>query len=71
MSVTCHVVKMMSANESGFQKIYAAFQPKILRYLTYLAGESEAEDLTQETFVKIHQGLKKRLITSIKAPRVE
>jgi len=47
----------MSANESEFQKIYDAFQPKILRYLTHLAGESEAEDLTQETFVKIHQGL--------------
>lgn len=48
---------MMSANESEFQKIYDAFQPKILRYLTHLAGESEAEDLTQETFVKIHQRL--------------
>jgi RNA polymerase sigma-70 factor (ECF subfamily) len=47
----------MSANESEFQKIYDAFQPKILRYLTHLAGESEAEDLTQETFVKIHQRL--------------
>ncbi|MBK8781314.1 MAG: sigma-70 family RNA polymerase sigma factor [Anaerolineales bacterium] len=47
----------MSANESEFQKIYDAFQPKILRYLTHLASESEAEDLTQETFVKIHQRL--------------
>ncbi|NOT05095.1 MAG: sigma-70 family RNA polymerase sigma factor [Anaerolineales bacterium] len=40
-----------------FQEIYEIFQPKILRYLTHLAGESEAEDLTQETFVKVHQGL--------------
>ena len=47
----------MSANESGFQKIYDAFQPKILRYLTRFIGESEAEDLTQETFVKVHQAL--------------
>lgn len=48
---------MMDANELEFQRIYDTFQPKILRYLTHLAGESEAEDLTQETFVKINQGL--------------
>lgn len=48
---------MMSANESEFQRIYDIFQPKILRYLTHLAGEQEAEDLAQETFVKVHQGL--------------
>jgi len=47
----------MSANESEFQKIYDAFQPKIIRYLTHFIGESEAEDLTQETFVKVHQAL--------------
>jgi len=42
-----------------FQKIYDIYQPKILRYLSRLAGEHEAEDLTQETFVKVHQGLEK------------
>ena len=47
----------MNANKLEFQEIYEIFQPKILRYLTHLAGESEAEDLTQETFVKVHQGL--------------
>ena len=47
----------MSANESEFQKIYDMFQPKILRYLTRFIDESEAEDLTQETFVKVHQAL--------------
>lgn len=47
----------MSANELEFQKIYDTFQPKILRYLTRFIGESEAEDLTQETFVKVHQAL--------------
>jgi RNA polymerase sigma-70 factor (ECF subfamily) len=50
---------MMSANEQEFQKIYDIYQPKILRYLSRLAGEHEAEDLTQETFVKVHQGLEK------------
>lgn len=47
----------MNTSKPDFQKIYDTFQPKILRYLTYLAGEQEAEDLTQETFVKVHQGL--------------
>jgi RNA polymerase sigma-70 factor (ECF subfamily) len=47
----------MNASTLEFQKVYEDFQPKILRYLTRLAGESEAEDLTQETFVKAHQGL--------------
>lgn len=40
-----------------FQKIYDTFQPKILRYLTHFIGESEAEDLTQETFIKVHRAL--------------
>jgi RNA polymerase sigma-70 factor, ECF subfamily len=47
----------MSANESEFEKIYDNFQPKILRYLTHFISESEAEDLTQETFVKVNQTL--------------
>lgn len=43
--------------ELEFQKIYDTFRPKILRYLTRLTGEHEAEDLTQEVFVKVNQGL--------------
>ncbi len=48
----------MSENEFEFEKIYAAFQPKILRYLTRLIGETEAEDVAQEVFVRIDQSLK-------------
>jgi RNA polymerase sigma-70 factor, ECF subfamily len=48
----------MDNTELEFEKIYAAFQPKILRYLAHLAGEREAEDLTQETFVKVNHALK-------------
>lgn len=47
----------MSANELDFPSIYDAYQPKIFRYLSRFIGESEAEDLTQETFVKVHQSL--------------
>ncbi|HLO33423.1 MAG TPA: sigma-70 family RNA polymerase sigma factor [Anaerolineales bacterium] len=40
-----------------FPKIYEAFQPKILRYLTRLVGEAESEDLTQEVLIKISEAL--------------
>ena len=48
----------MGEPERDFQKIYGDFRPRILRYLTRLVGEGEAEDLTQEVFVKIDRGLK-------------
>jgi RNA polymerase sigma-70 factor (ECF subfamily) len=46
-------------NEIGleFASIYTEFHPKIQRYLTRLVGEYEAEDLTQEVFFRISQGL--------------
>jgi len=47
----------MDDSELEFQKIYDAFQPKILRYLKRLVGENEAEDLTQEVFIKVGQAL--------------
>ena len=40
-----------------FQKIHADFRPKIQRYLTRLVGEYEAEDLTQDVFIKISRSL--------------
>jgi len=47
----------MDDSELDFQIIYDAFQPRILRYLMRLVGESEAEDLTQEVFVKVAHAL--------------
>ncbi len=47
----------MEDTELEFQEIYDAFQPKIHRYLTQLVGEGEAEDLTQEVFVKVSHAL--------------
>ena len=49
----------MNVSEPEFQELYAAFQPKILRYLTRMVGESEAEDLTQEVFIKIGPALER------------
>ena len=36
----------------SFEEIYNDFHPKLLRYLARMVGEAEAEDLTQEVFVK-------------------
>jgi RNA polymerase sigma-70 factor, ECF subfamily len=47
----------MSASLYNFQKIHSEFRPRILRYLTRMVGEDEAEDLTQEVFVKIDRSL--------------
>jgi RNA polymerase sigma-70 factor (ECF subfamily) len=51
------VVVMMPSHmaqiQSEFQSIDDRFRPKILRYLTRLAGEREAEDLTQIVMLKI------------------
>ena len=47
----------MEASETDFQEIYATFQPKILRFIARMVGEDEAEDLTQEVFIKIGSAL--------------
>jgi RNA polymerase sigma-70 factor (ECF subfamily) len=47
----------MDDEKQDFQNIYAAFQPKILRYLSRLVGDQEAEDLTQDVFIKAHRAL--------------
>ncbi len=44
-------------NELRLDDIYASLHAKIVRYLTRLVGETEAEDLAQETFVKVGQSL--------------
>jgi len=44
-------------NDLEFPKIYETFQPKILRYLTRLVSEAEAEDLTQEVLIKVSEAL--------------
>ncbi len=49
----------MNTSKLEFNEIYDAFQPKILRYMARMAGEDEAEDLTQEVFVKISCALNK------------
>jgi RNA polymerase sigma-70 factor (ECF subfamily) len=40
-----------------FQRIHDEFRPKIERYLVRLVGEYEAEDLTQEVFIRVSRAL--------------
>jgi RNA polymerase sigma-70 factor (ECF subfamily) len=47
----------MATIEPEFNHIYGEFYEKISHYLKRLIGENEAEDLTQEVFLKINKGL--------------
>lgn len=40
-----------------FQTIFTTYRPRIFRYLVRLVGQAEAEDLTQEVFLKANRGL--------------
>jgi RNA polymerase sigma-70 factor (ECF subfamily) len=40
-----------------FHAVFDEFQPKILRYVSNLVGESDAEDVTQEIFIKVSRAL--------------
>jgi RNA polymerase sigma-70 factor (ECF subfamily) len=44
-------------NGLDFESIHEAYRPRIRRYLVRLVGETEADDLTQEVFVKAHRNL--------------
>ena len=49
---------MMCIPKMDFQHIYTEFYPKILRYLTKLtSNKEEAEDLTQDVFIKVNNSL--------------
>lgn len=48
----------MPVTVPAFHEVHAAFHPKIVRYLSSLLGEDDAEDLAQIVFLKVHEGLK-------------
>jgi len=47
----------MNQTQREFRSIDDEFRPKVLRYLTRLVGEREAEDLTQIVMLKVSVGL--------------
>ena len=47
----------MAKNKTEFRDVYKEFHQRIHSYIKRMVGESEAEDLTQEVFIKISDGL--------------
>ena len=41
----------------SFQAIINEFQPRIIRYISNMVGEADAEDIAQDTFIKVNQAL--------------
>lgn len=48
----------MKENELEFRDVYDEFHGKIRHYLEQMVGKNEAEDLTQEVFMKVDKGLR-------------
>lgn len=48
----------MKDDIGSFQEVYERYYPGILRFLTRLVGQDEAEDVAQEVFLKVDRGLK-------------
>jgi len=42
---------------TSFETLHADYRPRVQAYLHRFVGAAEAEDLTQEVFLKVHQGL--------------
>ena len=47
----------MANDKPEFRKIYEEFHQRISSYLERMVGKNDAEDLTQEVFVKVNNGL--------------
>jgi RNA polymerase sigma-70 factor (ECF subfamily) len=43
--------------KTSFQEIYERFRPGVLRFLSRLVGEEEAEDVAQEVFLRVDRAL--------------
>ena len=48
---------MRKPSETDFERVYETYRARIYRFLVGLIGAAEAEDLSQEVFLKAHQGL--------------
>ena len=47
----------MSMPNLSFKSIHDQFRPRVLRYVTRLVGEAEAEEVTQSVMLKVNEGL--------------
>lgn len=47
----------MSRGTLAFQAVHERFRSRVMRYLTRLVGDGDAEDLTQSVMLKVSEGL--------------
>jgi hypothetical protein len=47
----------MNTASLDFNALHDQFRPRVLRYVTRLVGEAEAEDVTQCVMLKVNEGL--------------
>lgn len=40
-----------------FTELYETYYPKVLQYISRIAGQKDAEDMAQDVFDKVHKGL--------------
>jgi RNA polymerase sigma-70 factor (ECF subfamily) len=48
---------VMTFQPTPFETLATATRPKVVSYLSRFVGPTEAEDLAEEVFLKVHQGL--------------
>ena len=46
-----------SLDPTTFEELHSTLWPKVVSYLSRFVGSSEAEDLAQDVFIKVHQGI--------------
>lgn len=51
------MIGVMSAASINFKSLHDEFRPRVLRYVTRLVGEAEAEDVTQAVMLKVNEAL--------------
>jgi RNA polymerase sigma-70 factor (ECF subfamily) len=47
----------MNTASLDFNTLHDQFRPRVLRYVTQLVGETEAEDVAQSVMLKVNEGL--------------
>lgn len=47
----------MNTPSVDFKSLHDQFRPRVLRYVTRLVGEAEAEEVTQSVMLKVNEGL--------------
>ena len=47
----------MNVEPATFEQLASDLRPRVLRYLSRFVGATEAEDLAQEVFLKVHKGM--------------